>query len=93
MKHVRLFEAFVNESVSKDVYLLRDEGFDAKTRGNSILVSNLDIPGEKDNVIWWVPGRTPILPNYSKSYNAKCDTVEDLLDLLNNLKDTKGLWK
>ena len=34
---IGLMESLVSESVTKDVYTLRDAGFDAKTRGNSIL--------------------------------------------------------
>jgi len=90
---IGIMEDEILESVGKDVYTLRDAGFDAKTRGDSILISNLDIPGEKDTTIWWRPGSAPILPDFSKTYNAKCETVEDLLNLLNNLEASEGLWE
>ena len=104
MKHVKLFEQFINEKVNekfskKDAKrLIKDlkaDGFDASGDKDWITVDGVDSPNpDNDGTVdmAWDPEEKEAYSE-DETYEDPVETAEDFMDILYNPQDTFGKWE
>lgn len=104
MKHIKLYEEFVNEQVdlkklAKQVTDETEEGYKAKVlNGEEVVVMKGPVPNPDSNVksiVWgWNPNDGAWTEGkYGVSYyTGDCKTIEDFIELLDNPEETNDMW-
>ena len=100
LKHVKLFEQFVNENFSKKdakqlIKDLKADGLDASGDENWIQVDGVDSPNPNyDGTVSmaWDPIAKEAYSD-DDTYTEPVETVEDFMDILNYPEDTMGMWE
>jgi len=96
MKHVKLFEQFINEekiNVKKEVKRLKKMGYDASEWGDGIMVDGVDAPNPnydgKVTMVWDEEG----IYSDDDRYAGDDHSYDKFLDIIEYPEDTEGEWE
>jgi len=96
MKHVKLFEQFINEekiNVKKEVKRLKKMGYDASEWGDGIMVDGVDAPNSNyDGKVTMSWDSEEGIYSDDDRYNGDDHSYDKFLDIIEYPTDTEGKW-
>lgn len=97
MKHVKLFEQFVNEAkmnVKKEVKRLKQMGYDASAWGDGIMVDGVDAPNPNhDGKVTMTWDSEEGIYSDDDRYSGDDHSYDKFLDIIEYPEDTLGEWE
>lgn len=97
MKHVKLFEQFVNEAkinVKKEVKRLKQMGYDASAWGDGIMVDGVDAPNSNyDGKVTMAWDSEEGIYSDDDRYAGDDHSYDKFLDIIEYPEDTEGEWE